>query len=548
MQVRNAAAAVGAALLLGGGTAGAGGFETVENGTVADGRAGAFVARASDPTALMLNVAGIGTGAPEGHPLQVYIGANVSMDNNCFQRAGVYDGLHGSPQIDLGGPSSGNPQTVFARPYAGAGYPQVCNNAPPFVAPNILATYAVNRRFGIGLGLYGPNSVGQTSYPDTVNATLPNGTSVLAPDPARYILMSENLIIVHAAIGASYEVIPGVLRLGATIEPSLANLSFTTMANANASQSPGSDLQTSVTATGFFFAGSLGALFTPTRFLQFGVNAHLTTPVSASGSGNADMYHYAQNPALHLNTPHFGVDDMSVAMPQQVRVGGRVVIPRGGAQRLNDPEPQRAYNPMRDEVADIEVDGTWEGSSAFDSLNIGFSHGPGNSVCVAPGTGGAACGLAAPLPSVNIPHQWNNVWGVRVGGDWNILPDQLAVRAGVAFETGSETPQYMNLDLPGTQTFSVHAGATWRIAHRWSINLAYAHQFISTVDNTGILAAPGQTVTDANAGIRTIGTTGAVTNAQCSDSNMAGTGACTNNRGVFTASLDVVSLGVNLAF
>jgi long-subunit fatty acid transport protein len=135
---------------------------------------------------------------------------------------------------------------------------------------------------------------------------------------------------------------------------------------------------------------------------------------------------------------------------------------------------------------------------------------------------------------------------VRLGGDVNIIPGVLAARAGVAYETGSSVAQYQNLDIPGPKVFSAHVGGTVRINHRWSFSLAYAHHFAQTVDNTSVIPTSGFNAT--NSGLRTIGTAGLVGDAACNDPNMTGGGACSNNRGTFTSSLDVLSVGANLAF
>jgi long-subunit fatty acid transport protein len=508
-----------------GGGALAGGFEFVDNGAVSNGRGGAFTARASDATALMLNVAGIGTGS--GRRLQLYVGANLSFYNNCFQRAGRYDGLDQMPDINPMG-------TVFTDGYINQPYPQVCNAAAPFPAPNLMATYAVTRRFAVGFGVYGPNSVGRTEYPDRV--TTANG--VLAPGPARYVLNKEDLLIIHPTLAASYEVVPGMLRLGVGLQPSLAHFQFTTYANALGGQDPRYDLRTEVNTTGFFLAGNLGVLFTPTSFLQVGAQAHLSTNVTLSGTGRATANAFASNPMNQLVTENLRLDRMSTGLPHQFRLGLRFVIPRAGQQRLNDPDPARPYDPMLDERADIELDGMYETSSAFKDLEIEFN--TMDRVRVGPSTSSA-------LPRVAIPHAWRDVLSVRLGGDVNLLPGRLAVRAGVAYETAGALPRLQNLDLAAPQTLSFHLGGTWRFANRFAINVGYAHHLIGTVDNTAQIPAAGP-YNDGNAGLRLIGTGGLVNYSACNDNNMAGGGACTNNRGTFTSSLNVLTLGVNLAF
>ena len=56
------------------------GVEVPENGTVPFGRAGAYVARASDPSAVALNMAGV---MGQEHP-QIMLSVNAGASSNCF--------------------------------------------------------------------------------------------------------------------------------------------------------------------------------------------------------------------------------------------------------------------------------------------------------------------------------------------------------------------------------------------------------------------------------------------------------------------------------
>ena len=98
------------------------GVEVPENGTVAHGRGGAFVARASDTSAAGLNMAGI-LGL---RGFQLGLSANVGASSNCFQRAGVYDGTADVPISVAGTRFTEGPDGLPT--YSGQAYPEVCSN------------------------------------------------------------------------------------------------------------------------------------------------------------------------------------------------------------------------------------------------------------------------------------------------------------------------------------------------------------------------------------------------------------------------------------
>ena len=81
-------------------------------------------------------------------------------------------------------------------------------------------------------------------------------------------------------------------------------------------------------------AGNLGFLLTPTRFLEIGGQAHLTTTPNLSGSGSAVTYPYA-DAAHQIRTEHFNLDSMRPGLAHNFRLGARFVFPRVGGIALN---------------------------------------------------------------------------------------------------------------------------------------------------------------------------------------------------------------------
>jgi long-chain fatty acid transport protein len=489
--------------------AGAVGFEYPDNGAVAEGRGGAFVARASDPTALIHNTAGI-MGLPG---VQIALGTNVSFWSNCFARAGNYPSDADSTVINDG--------TVFANSNYTNGttrYPRVCNDGGVGVTPHLALTWRINRFTGIGLALYGPNTSGATqTFPDRVMTD-----SGLAPSPVRYMLYERGGLVIFPTLAAAFAP-TGWFRFGASIAPSYFGIRLVTMVNTipAAAQSPSGDIRTTLSPEGIFFAGNLGLQLLPTPWLSFGASLHYNSTAHLSGTADTLANPYAP-PGTAPIAGHFHIDRMTITEPWTVRAGARFNLPRAGHPVQNELHEDRArvYDPMRDDVFDLEADFYYEHTSSM-SLTV-----LENSGVINVGT----TSVPAP-PHAEVLADFTDVVGVRIGGDVNIVPGVFAVRAGVAWDTPGMSNTLAQLHIPAYQNTSIHLGATLRLAW-FSVHLAAAHYFLGAFD--------------ADMGMRTVTSTGMVTTDLCARS--AGDGACSVNRGVYQGDLTILSVGLGASF
>ena len=51
--------------------------------------------------------------------------------------------------------------------------------------------------------------------------------------------------------------------------------------------------------------------------------------------------------------------------------------------------------------------------------------------------------------TIIVPKQWHNVVSVKLGGDFELVPERWTLRAGVYYETAVASPAYANVDFPG---------------------------------------------------------------------------------------------------
>src|SRR5262249_24072622 len=139
-------------------------------------------------------------------------------------------------------------------------------------------------------------------------------------------------------------------------------------------------------------------------------------------------------------------------------------------------------DPMHDDVYDIELDVTWANNSAADTLEVRF---PGDQ-------NGKGLLPVAGVPGGEIPpigdqrRGFHDVWGFRLGGDYVVIPDKLALRGGAFFETQAATSQYQATDFDAAMRFGIAAGGTYRIAiaqkSAVEIMLGLSHVFYGTLE------------------------------------------------------------------
>lgn len=83
-----------------------------------------------------------------------------------------------------------------------------------------------------------------------------------------------------------------------------------------------------------------------------------------------------------------------------------------------------------------------------------------------------------------IPRNMKDTWGIAVGGDWNILPRTLAVRAGMLYESGAAHDEDYSAFMYDNHKIGVTLGASYTISFvRLDFSFAHVHQLPKTVTN-----------------------------------------------------------------
>ncbi len=321
------------------------------------------------------------------------------------------------------------------------------------------------------------------------------------------------------------------------------------------------------TATTFVPGFTLGALWSPTPMLDVAAWYKFSAPIdtSADVTTYANYYNLSQAPVVGNSAMKDcgtgqtsfdavcvpGAGHLKLAVPMEAKLGIRLHKPRRGLELEGGSEHHR--DPMAQDIWDLELDLTWANDSAMDQLTITFPSSPALPVNGIPG------GVVP--PNASVPLNFNDVIGVRLGGDFNAIPNRLAVRAGTFFESQATSADskgnatYMNTDFMGGARVGLALGATVRIPLKKNalpteggaleLSAGYMHMFVTNLTNDG-----------SGGGIHALAGTACQTpspptNGMCTDvtpSYPQYRSSWLANLGTITNALDVINVGASYRF
>jgi long-chain fatty acid transport protein len=515
-------------------------LEFPDNGSEQMARGGAWMARASDPLAAFYNPAGLA-----GQMTRVTLQANLTLEQTCFTRQ----------------QAANDPTTESLAGPTGA-FPKVCNAGGISPDPQIGFTYRLTDRIGIGfLPLLAPSAPAQkNTWPQFVNDS--SGTP--QPAPQRYMLVSANLLLITPTLGAGFEVTDR-LRLGASFQWGIATFDYKSATAAvnggavvGAMPNPKSnDVLPEASGHQYFIPGfTLGAIWSPTDNLDVAGWYKYSAPVSADADLKAQPGAFSGGSAAGKPSPVSGgctapattvsasvcdlgnIGKVKQVLPMEAKIGVRYHMPRSGVAY-----DEHIRDPMSQDLFDAEVDFTYANDAAASNLQIRFPANPDGSGMVAvPGTPGSA------PPNADVQHGLRDVLGVRLGGDFNVMPDRLALRAGGFLETRGQNPQFMNIDNVGSQKEGLALGATYRLrfgapekTHAIEFSVGYMHVFYATETNNGPVGLPALTGTNCQPAEMN-------SNPNCAGGNQKYRTAWPINLGTITNAVDVFNVGLSYRF
>lgn len=478
------------------GAARAGGFELPGAGATAMGRGGAYAARADGPMAILFNPANLA--ATSG--FQLHVTGGIGWFDACYQRqSGTNDYTTGATVSSNYFYTLFDPDTsgVPGDGWLSTPYPRVCNAGGPGPMLQLAFSGRLTEEIGIGIGITTPTGVGHSQFADSAsNFTVNGGPAGVLPPPNRYSLLSQNQLLLFPTVAIGWSPIDW-LRLGLALQWGIAAVNFHTMTRPTAGEDAVTDVTAELNAVDAFVPGAtVSVQVVPIDELDIMASFHIQDDISAGQTTTLTYGQYGLGAGtVDTSIPSaqkLGEGSVTAGQPWQVAMGFRYanrITPRPRDPDEIERLSGRIEDAMANEWFDIELDVVYEINLRVTDYVLNLP--PDATLDTADVIGGSVTNMTLPLPDrIVVPHRWNDQWSLRLGGDFNVIPGMLSVRAGAFYETSaydssavfsnSNAKQFVGLDFIPGQRLGLTAGLTVRLG-RFDVALAYMHVFQETV-------------------------------------------------------------------
>lgn len=494
-------AAVGALVptLVAGAARASGPLEYPDNGSAAFSRGGAWLAVGTDPIAAHYNPATLAT--QRGG---VSLEQNLAFNKVCFDRR--------NPGNEHTGPAQGTDDEAIVI------YRPVCNrfaDAPRYV-PSLSLAARLSPKIGVGFAIVPPAAYGSRrgEFPAMVDGYNTNtGATVPVPAPYRFNVLENNSTVLFPTFSVGVEVAPRV-RLGLGFVSGFAlidveTVGMSTVNPADQGDHAGDDSRSRFQTRDLFVPGVVvGAHWSATRNLDVAAWYRWLDSVRATDTKVTVLGNYYKdnlsgvNPVCkekvydeqkcqdqsvknvfspEENSAHADEFSFRLKFPMEARVGVRWHEPRAAA---SVPAEIPVRDPLADDVWDVELDVSYTRSSGAGTVEVGFPSNPN-------GTGVLIVKPVGKLPpNSDRSYGYEDTWGARLGGQYNVLRSKLGILAGTWVETAALEDDELNLQPVAALRGGFGGGVVVR-QDRFDFHLGYQRHWNEGFDNRGDGSALG---------------------------------------------------------
>ncbi|MBM4361913.1 MAG: hypothetical protein FJ104_04480 [Deltaproteobacteria bacterium] len=451
---------------------------------------------ASDPIATHYNPAGLAL-----QPTGVSLDANLSWNQVCFDRR------------NPGNAPTGPRQEADPDVAAGLQYDPACNARGDFptTVPSIAVAFRLSRDVGVGIAVVPPAAYGARDEewsPVTkgYNADPAVRAPQTVPAPYRYMTVGAQSTLLFPTASVGWAISPDV-RIGAGFVSGIAVINVWAVSAAKVRASDvgdhaNEDAQSHLITGDLFVPGVvLGLQASASRFFDVALWARYLDAIRTH-EGRLTVLGRYYNDDLSAPRPvcsnpdaystecqgqairnEFRGDDFKrfeLPLPPEVRAGVRFHQPR----RAPGAPAAESSDPLRDDVFDVELDASYSVNSVSDVIRVRL--------------GGAADGTASVpvIPVGELPPNadrytgFQDSFGLRLGGQWNPLPEKLGLRLGTWFESAAARDDYLHVTPVPAARGGFGGGVVVR-QDRLDVQLGYQRHWSATMDNQGEGSLPG---------------------------------------------------------
>jgi long-chain fatty acid transport protein len=423
--------------------------EYPDNGARALGRAGAFTARADDPTAIYYNPAGLAR--QEGFSL--LLSTNILSLTHTFDAA---DDFANRKARVLGGLEQSHPVSF---------------------GPMMAGHFDVEglEGFDFGFGIYGPASTMKRSFADQIPVVSVGGMTGEDQNevPVKWLrpngmLVEAEMLLAYPTVSVAYELLDN-LRIGLSFQIAVMQAKLS-----QAIGPPQEAMANLEFADWFTPTAILGLHYSPTPWLELGASIRPGFQVEAEGTMSLTQYRSNAVESAGDGNYYYPEDGASYtadgAPLELFDAAGR---PDDGMTFVyNHPMVVRAAARFVQKRYDIELDYIFQQNSTHEYFEIDPG---GESVTVA--------GNDFPVPTLRDQRDYEDTHEVRLGGDYALMPGRVNLRTGTAYATGASPDNKTNLDFPGLDRWSVHAGVGL-IIEDLGLEVDFGYAYVGLVERT----------------------------------------------------------------